>query len=60
MFAYDENLVTVDISSFNTLNCITFTKLFEGCYNLTVTLNGRKCSKILPEIPEYVNIKYID
>ena len=60
MFAYNGNLMSLDISNFNTSNCNTFTNLFEECRQLTVSLNGRKCSKIISSIPEYVKIKYID
>ena len=60
IFAYDENLISLDISNFNTSNCKTFTNAFEECRQLTVTLNGRKCAKILSSIPDYVKIKYID
>ena len=60
IFSYNENLISLDISNFNTSNCNTFTNAFEECRQLTVTLNGRKCAKLLSSIPDYVKIKYID
>ena len=60
MFSYDENLMSLDISNFNTSNCQTFTNVFEECRQLTVSLNGRKCAKLLSSIPDYVKINYID
>jgi surface protein len=60
MFAYNENLLSLDMSSFNTLNSNKFKDLFEGCYNLTVTLVEEKCHNIISSIPDYVKINYVD
>ena len=56
MFADDENLLTLDMSAFNTTKCKTFKKLFDHCYNLTVTLNPRISFNIYSEIPDYVKV----
>jgi surface protein len=59
MFYSCKNLEILDISSFNTENCLSFEDIFNKCNKLNVILNENQCQNILGYIPNYVKIQNI-
>ena len=56
MFASCLKLSSLNISSFNTKKCKNFTNIFENDKNLNLYFDYEKCSNLVEDIPEYVNI----
>ena len=56
MFGSCLKLSSLDISTFNTKQCLNFTNMFENDENLTLYINPDSCSNLIDHIPLYVNI----
>ena len=59
MFESCTSLTSLNLTSFNTNRCNAFKDMFKDCTKLTVYLKSENNSKLIPNIPEYVN-KVID
>ena len=56
MFMVDSNLESLDISKFDMDNCDFFNLMFDGCFNLVLTLNKQKSQNLLYWLPGYVTV----
>ena len=55
MFQDCTNLVKLYLHSFNTQNCKKYNNAFEGCYNLSLEIDGTKFN-LRYLLPNYVDI----
>ena len=56
MFYSCTSLISLNIASFNLMGTERYTTIFDGCYNLTLTLVPEYCYKIMSSIPKYINV----
>ncbi len=55
MFSDCFSLSYLDISSFNTENCLNFEKMFDNDEGLNLTLNYKTCKNLKDALPVYIN-----
>lgn len=56
MFAYTNQIKSLDLSNFNTENCISYENIFLDCNNLTIYIKKEHNSAFIDKIPNYVNV----
>ena len=54
MFSTCSKLTSLNIGSFNTINCKNFTNMFENDNNLELYLNYQTCSNLKNELPSFI------
>ena len=62
MFYSCSKLKKLDIPYFNTEECSNknLIGMFEGCYNLSISINVTQCRNLINSLPEYINYNNIE
>ena len=52
----DSGFKYLDLSSFNTSKCKSFTGIFQNCNGLSIKINNETCANIIKALPLYVHV----